>query len=218
MSGSGVEAFRGRLTTVTLRPFRGHPVAPSALRLQSRCAARRGLVVSNAIGDVAKYLAEAATSIFKTSESDVPWSGTPFTGSINHHEEVARLRKVYQLVQDARQQISGCTDPSASNYNSSATADDGSCTFVVPSAGSEEELSGDLHTYVTTALSSLWGSNFEKSGASDQSKSADFGKLGLTGYSGDKVISQRDIQRLLSYEKVVKKALDKAEQESKANV
>lgn len=43
------------------------------------------------------------------------------------------------------------------------------------------------------------GSNFEKSGASDQSKSADFSKLGLTGYSGDKVISQRDIQRLVSF-------------------
>ncbi len=38
-------------------------------------------MVSNAIGDVAKYLAEAATSIFKTSESNVPWSGTPFTGA-----------------------------------------------------------------------------------------------------------------------------------------
>ncbi len=29
------------------------------------------------------------------------------TGSITHHEEVARLRKVYELVQDARQQIVG---------------------------------------------------------------------------------------------------------------
>lgn len=42
------------------------------------------------------------------------------------------------------------------------------------------------------------GSNFERSGASDQSKSAT-SKLGLTGYSGDKVISQRDIQRLVSH-------------------
>lgn len=28
-------------------------------------------------------------------------------GSISHHEDVTRLRKVYQLVQDARQQIVG---------------------------------------------------------------------------------------------------------------
>ena len=42
------------------------------------------------------------------------------------------------------------------------------------------------------------GSNFERSGESEKSKSADFKKLGLTGYSGDKVVSQRDIQRLVS--------------------
>ena len=40
------------------------------------------------------------------------------------------------------------------------------------------------------------GSNFEQQ--SDKDKRADFSKLGLTGYSGDKVISQRDIQRLVS--------------------
>ena len=39
------------------------------------------------------------------------------------------------------------------------------------------------------------GSNFEQQ--SDKDKRADFSKLGLTGYSGDKVISQRDIQRLV---------------------
>ena len=51
---------------------------------------------------------------------------------------------------------------------------------------------------VKSGIFGFAGSNFEKSGASDQSKSADFSKLGLTGYSGDKVISQRDIQRLVS--------------------
>lgn len=48
--------------------------------LMRRYAARRGLHIVNGVGDVAKYLAEAASSIFKTTESDVPWSGTPFTG------------------------------------------------------------------------------------------------------------------------------------------
>lgn len=51
----------------------------------------------------------------------------------------------------------GCTDPSAANYNPSATQDDGTCTFVVKEAGQEQELSGDLHTFITTGLSSLWG-------------------------------------------------------------
>ena len=51
----------------------------------------------------------------------------------------------------------GCTDPSAANYNPSATSDDGSCTFVFEDAGKEMELSGTLHDYVTSALRSLWG-------------------------------------------------------------
>ena len=39
-------------------------------------------MISNGVGDVAKYLSEAASSIFKTSDSSVPWEGTgsPFSG------------------------------------------------------------------------------------------------------------------------------------------
>jgi hypothetical protein len=51
----------------------------------------------------------------------------------------------------------GCTDPSAANYDPSATSDDGSCTFVFEEAGKEVEISGNLHDYVVTALQSLWG-------------------------------------------------------------
>ncbi|CAK0783573.1 hypothetical protein CVIRNUC_006772 [Coccomyxa viridis] len=195
-----------------IRPFRGQPVPVHPYQIR-RVAAPRSLVISNGVGDVAKYLSEAASSIFKTSDSSVPWegSGSPFSGRITHHDEVSRLKKVYELVKEARQQVEGCTNPSAANYNPSATSDDGTCTFVVPE--SDKELSGDLYTYVTSSLSSLWGSNFEQ--GSDKEKRADFSKLGLTGYSGDKVISQRDIQRLLSYEKVVKKALDQAEADVK---
>jgi uncharacterized lipoprotein YbaY len=41
------------------------------------------LLVSDALSDVAKYLSEAATSIFKPTKSDVPWegSGSPFSGA-----------------------------------------------------------------------------------------------------------------------------------------
>ncbi len=40
-------------------------------------------MISNGVGDVAKYLSEAASSIFKTDDSNVPWSGsgTPFSGA-----------------------------------------------------------------------------------------------------------------------------------------
>ena len=51
----------------------------------------------------------------------------------------------------------GCTDPSAANYDPSATSDDGSCTFVFKEAGKEVEVSGNLHDYVVSALQSLWG-------------------------------------------------------------
>ena len=50
--------------------------------LLCRVVAPRSLVISNGVGDVAKYLSEAASSIFKTSDSSVPWegSGSPFSG------------------------------------------------------------------------------------------------------------------------------------------
>ena len=51
-------------------------------------------MISNGVGDVAKYLSEAASSIFKTSDSNVPWegSGSPFSG-----ESYADLRPFLAL-------------------------------------------------------------------------------------------------------------------------
>ena len=70
---------------------------------------RRGVVAEGGLGGVGSYLAEAASAIFKPTKSDVPWEGTasPFSGRITHHEEVARLKKVYELVQEARQVVQG---------------------------------------------------------------------------------------------------------------
>jgi len=51
------------------------------------------------------------------------------------------------------------------------------------------------HDHLRSSMHGGAGSNFEQ--GSDKEKRADFSKLGLTGYSGDKVISQRDIQRLV---------------------
>lgn len=58
---------------------------------------------------VGSYLAEAASAIFKPTKSDVPWEGTgsAFSGRITHHEEVARLKKVYELVKEAREAVRG---------------------------------------------------------------------------------------------------------------
>ncbi len=64
---------------------------------------------TRAEGGIGNYLAEAAAAIFKPTKSDVPWQGTasPFSGRITHHDEVARLRRVYELVQEAKQAVQG---------------------------------------------------------------------------------------------------------------
>ena len=71
------------------------------------------MVAKGGLGGVGSYLAEAASAIFKPTKSDVPWEGTaaPFSGRITHHDEVARLKKVYELVQEARQAVQGAPPP-----------------------------------------------------------------------------------------------------------
>ena len=67
------------------------------------------------VGDVAKYLAEAAKQIFSPQNTgeQPPWegSGSAFTGSIAHHqtssENAARLRAVYSAVRSTREAITG---------------------------------------------------------------------------------------------------------------
>lgn len=74
-----------------------------------------------------RYLGEAAAQIFSSTKSDVDWEGTssPFVGSISHHNEVDRLRVLYNVVQGAKKQLEGCTNPDAANFDPNATADDG---------------------------------------------------------------------------------------------
>ena len=67
------------------------------------------------VGDVAKYLAEAAQQIFSPQNTgeQPPWegSGSAFTGSISHHETASenatRLRAVYSAVRSTREAITG---------------------------------------------------------------------------------------------------------------
>ena len=61
-----------------------------------------------------------------------------FTGSVRHHEgDVQRLKKLYEVVKSTRQQMSGCMDPSAANYDPSAASDDGTCNYLF-----QDEVSG----------------------------------------------------------------------------
>ena len=61
-----------------------------------------------------------------------------FTGSVRHHEgDVQRLKKLYEVVKSTRQQMSGCMDPSAANYDPNAASDDGTCNYLF-----EDKVSG----------------------------------------------------------------------------
>ena len=69
----------------------------------------RGVFAEEGVRGAFKYLAEAASAIFKPGTSDVDWSGSGsgWSGSITHHEEAQRLRQLYKIVQASREQITG---------------------------------------------------------------------------------------------------------------
>jgi hypothetical protein len=183
-------------------------VFSSPLRKTSR-PQKSTVVHANPITDAGKYLAEAAKQIFSPTESasQPPWdgSGIEFSGSIKHHENAQRLRAVYEAVKSTRQAITGCTDPAALNYDPNAVVDSGTCNYI-PDDTQETGMSETLGSYMSQTISRAFSNNFK----GDETEPKDWG--GNTGYSyrGERV-SQRDIMRLLDYEKFVKKTLDKAE-------
>ena len=140
-----------------------------------------------------------------------------FSGKVSHHEgDVPRLKRLYKAVRETREQLAGCMDPNvstacyperavpttcagmqvwiihllqASNYDPSAVADSGTCTYLYEDPETGKKTEGDLRDFVTTTLGSLFGNKGDSSGPNWDG----------TGYaySGDKV-SQRDIERLVS--------------------
>lgn len=85
-------------------------------------------------------------------------------------------------------QVSGCMDPSASNYNPNAVEEDGTCNYI-PAEG--VPLSEGLKGYISQSLSNLWGKNFEGGSSEPNWEGTGFNN------SGD-IVSQRDITRLVS--------------------
>lgn len=76
---------------------------------------RKLQVVHAGLGDVGKYLSEAAAAVFSPKSDDVPWSGGSFSGKVSHHEgDVPRLRRLYKAVRETREQLAGCMDPNVS--------------------------------------------------------------------------------------------------------
>ncbi|DBA72437.1 TPA: hypothetical protein ACH3X2_010468 [Trebouxia sp. C0005] len=185
--------------------FRGGSLAQLRRAHQSTVSQRHRdtFTVQAGLGDVGKYLSEAAAAVFSPTKENVPWSGGSFSGKVSHHEgDVPRLRRLYKAVKETREQIAGCMDPNAANYDPNAISDSGTCTYLYEDPETGKKTEGDLRDFVTTTVGSLFGNKSDKSGPNWEG----------TGYaySGDKV-SQRDIERLLRYENVVKATLDKAE-------
>eukprot|EP00884_Botryococcus_braunii_P005403 jgi/Botrbrau1/14864/Bobra.0326s0010.1 len=191
----------------SLRPARPQVLPFSVARVRRTIA--RGVYASNVVSDVGKYLSEAAAAIFSPIKSDVDFPTSDFSGRIIHHEELPRLRKLYDVVKQTRENITGCMDPEATNYDPKAIVDSGTCTYVED--GEKALLSDDLKSYITSTLSKVFDSNPKVKGSTTEPDWKDH-----TGYAyRGQPVSQRDISRLLHYERTVKKIVDKAEAESK---
>lgn len=189
--------------------FRGGALNRLRRSHQATVSQRRCRHVTKAgLGDVGKYLSEAATAVFSPAKDEVPWAGSSFSGKVSHHEgDVPRLRRLYKAVQQTREQLAGCMDPNASNYDPNAVTDSGTCTYLYQDPETGEKTQGNLRDFITSTVGSLFG------GKSSNDNEPDWEGTGYA-YSGD-IVSQRDIDRLLRYESVVKQTLEKAEASQK---
>eukprot|EP01025_Chloroclados_australasicus_P043843 TRINITY_DN4704_c0_g2_i1.p3 TRINITY_DN4704_c0_g2~~TRINITY_DN4704_c0_g2_i1.p3 ORF type:complete len:194 (-),score=26.37 TRINITY_DN4704_c0_g2_i1:327-908(-) len=158
----------------------------------------RLVVRAASITDVGKYLSEAAQRIFSVQDSDVNWKqvSAPYEGTFSLQDRDS-LNRLYQEVQAVR----GCTDPNAVNYSASATVDDGSCIFPTPEERAKAQEMG-VGGYFRKAVERVFDHNFTSDGNEP--------KIPIAPFTGD-IVSQRDIQKLIQFEQVVKKTLEKAE-------
>eukprot|EP01024_Parvocaulis_polyphysoides_P024333 TRINITY_DN222_c0_g2_i1.p3 TRINITY_DN222_c0_g2~~TRINITY_DN222_c0_g2_i1.p3 ORF type:complete len:194 (+),score=24.05 TRINITY_DN222_c0_g2_i1:74-655(+) len=158
------------------------------------------LVIRAGITDVGKYLSEAAQRIFSVQDSDVNWKqiSSPYEGTFSMQDRDS-LDRLYQEVKAIR----GCTDPNATNYTPGATVDDGSCVFPTAEEKAAAQQLG-VGGYFKSAVQRVFDNNFKGDRGNEP-------KVPITPFTGD-IVSQRDIQRLVEFEKVVKTTLEKANQ------
>eukprot|EP00803_Ostreobium_quekettii_P009826 evm.model.scf_487.4 EVM.evm.TU.scf_487.4 scf_487:52579-54778(+) len=154
--------------------------------VRAEAKARRGL---------GAYLSESFMRIFSVPEDeDVSWDRTylPYEGKLDIGDQ-RRLRRLYEVVQAVR----GCMDPNAENYSEGATIDDGSCVY--PEGKKTEE---GVKGYMQGAIERVVGHQF-----TGEDTEPDYG---ITPFSGQ-ILSQREIERLISFQKVVKKTMDEGD-------
>lgn len=79
-----------RVPTVSARPQRA-AVKVTAMKQPSIQHVKKAFAKEHPspIDSVVTYVSEAFSQIFRTNESQVPWSGTSFSGRIPHHENAS---------------------------------------------------------------------------------------------------------------------------------
>ena len=117
-------------------------------RPRARVQSRAHTVITRAyvLGDINKYLSEAASQIFSPMKDDVPWVAEPFSGRITHHEEVSRLRHLAEEVRAARELLEGSMDEVVED----PAAVDTEQVVAVPAS----------QEYITEAIDRVFGHNF----------------------------------------------------------
>lgn len=180
------------LSGVLLRASWREPVS------RARCRGQALVVRANLL----KYLSEAAARIFSVPDDQpIDWEKTylPFEGRITRRDRM-RLDKLVDVVAA----VKGCTDPSAMNYDPSANLDDGTCSYT-EATGPE---SASMGTYLGYAVERVFGHQFTADG-----NEPEFPIVPFTG----EINSQREIEKMLTFEKVVKKTIEESEEEAKVD-
>eukprot|EP00889_Picochlorum_renovo_P006178 jgi/Picre1/33208/NNA_008533.t1 len=119
-----------RVPTVSARPQRA-AVKVTAMKQPSTQRVKRAFAKEHQspIDSMVMYISEAFSQIFRTTESQVPWSGTSFSGRILHHENAGtrnRSMNPYQKKNVVAQAIPVQVDEQANG---------GATNFVVDSIG-----------------------------------------------------------------------------------
>lgn len=188
-----------------IQSYRGSALAGAPLRAAwrgttSRCCRRRANTSALVVrANLLKYLSEAAARIFSVPEDEnIDWEKTylPFEGKITIGDR-ARLDRLVKVVES----VKGCTDPSATNFDPAATQDDGSCAYREKGTASEAD---NLQDYLEGAVERVFGHQFKGDDTEPE--------FPVNPFTGE-ISSQREIEKMLYFQQVVKKTIEESETE-----
>lgn len=151
---------------------------------------RRAVRAAASVGDVARYISDAAAQIFyPPDDSDVPWeraAGSAFTGPIVHHD-AARLRQLRDAVRAARAQLEGSASPAGAT-----TADT-----------DQPAAAGDAGDFVVSSIRAVFDANV-KGGPSEPAR---YFSGGYRSRARSQRELRREIGRLERFERVLERTI-----------